>query len=512
MAATAFLIAPTTPSDYHRILSPTLSIPSDPHISVPVGLLACQRDPLLRTLETTVVSAIIFQVPASTTNGTAKKSKKAVLAPEIPSEPLLQVILHDTIVFPEGGGQPTDTGLITTSDALVWEVVQAKRHGGHAVHYVKVHDRLDVESALLIFYPGAKVTVSLGQEGYDRRYDHMTMHTSQHLLSALMETRLNLPTLSWSLTNYPSPCYVEVPRGMTQDEILSIQTEANNLVFQGRKVHVEVEELDPTDEQSKITPKLESGRSVGKGLPEDYTGGVKRIVVIQGVDRNPCCGTHLPSIHNLQLFLLPHTEALSRSSATSARLYFLAGPRLIAYITATHNLLTSTSTVLSCGAPLVPERVAQVVEERKRAEKRVVDIEIELAQQIARDLVAKLTNKDGAIFKYHLHRIDDSNNVLAFLSSIAFAVTDMVSTTSASSSKPYQIILSSSPSTQTTNSVSTVLLLGSDDAKVKVAGEGLKAKLGVKGGGKGPRWSGKFVGVWKENRENAGVVEVLHGL
>jgi len=158
----------------------------------------------------------------------------------------------------------------------------------------------------------------------------------------------------------------------------------------------------------------------------------------------------------------------------------------------------------------VPERVAQVIEERKKSEKRVADIEIELAQQIARDLVAKITNEDGDIFKYHLHRVDDSNNALGFLSSIAFAVSDMVSTTQ--SPKPYVVILSSSPSSQTMNSVSTVLLLGSDDARVKVAGEGLKAKLGVKGGGKGPRWGGKFVGVWKENRENAGVVEVLHDL
>ena len=222
-----------------------------------------------------------------------------------------------------------------------------------------------------------------------------------------------------------------------------------------------------------------------------------------------CCGTHLPSIHNLQLFLLPHTDALSRSSATTVRFYFLAGPRLIAYITATHSLLTSTSAVLSCGVPLVPERVAQVVEERKKSEKRVVDIEMELARQIARDLVAKITNEDGTA-SYHLHRIDDSNNALGFLSSIAFAVTDMISTLK--NLKPYVVVLSSSPSTQTTNSVSTVLLLGSDDAKVKIAGEGLKAKLGVKGGGKGPRWSGKFVGVWKENRENVGVAEVLDGL
>lgn len=112
------------------------------------------------------------------------------------------------------------------------------------------------------------------------------MHTSQHLLSALLETRLNLPTLSWSLTSFPQPCYVELPRGMSQDEIESIQSEANKLVFEGRRVHVEVQELDlQTDPQT--VEKLGNGRAIGKALPDDYTGGVKRVVVIDGVDRNP---------------------------------------------------------------------------------------------------------------------------------------------------------------------------------------------------------------------------------
>lgn len=113
----------------------------------------------------------------------------------------------------------------------------------------------------------------------------MTLHTSQHLLSAILEQRLQLPTLSWSLAAYPSPCYVEIPRGLTFEEVSLIQDETNALVFEGRRVHVEVEEL-----HSKNTPgvaKLESGRSVGKALPPDYTGGVKRTVVIDGVDRNP---------------------------------------------------------------------------------------------------------------------------------------------------------------------------------------------------------------------------------
>ncbi|RDB22565.1 putative alanyl-tRNA editing protein alaX [Hypsizygus marmoreus] len=503
--ATAVLLAPSTPPDYHRITSPTLRISDDHKVPIPVGILACQRDPLLRYLTTSVVATSLSQPVAPPTK---KPAKKSVIAPTIPSDPLLEVILHDTVIFPEGGGQPTDTGLITTTaNSTVWEVVQAKRHGGHAVHYVRVKDG-DVDAALLALSPGASVVVSLDQGGWDRRYDHMSMHTSQHLLSALLETRLDLPTLSWSLTSYPSPCYVEIPRGMSPEEIISIQTEANRLVFEGRKVHIEVEELDRSKENG--VPTLETGRSVGKALPDDYTGGVKRVVVIDGVDRNPCCGTHLPSIHNLQLFLLPHTEALSRSNTMSARLYFLAGPRLIAHLTSTHNLLTNTANILSCGAPLVPDRVNQVVDERKRAEKRLDDVETDLARFIAGDLINELSRIEGGdgVYKKHVHRTDDSGNVLGFLNAISFALSNQLS----SVTKPYVVVLTSSPSMQTNTSTTVVLLVGSDDKLVKAGGEGLKSKLGVKGGGKGTKWSGKFIGVWREAKESTAIEDVLSGL
>ncbi|KAF8897493.1 hypothetical protein BD779DRAFT_1491147, partial [Infundibulicybe gibba] len=447
------LTYPTTPPDYHRIISPTVKVPSDPQTAVPVGLLACQRDPLLRTLETVVVECKISQPVIAPAN---KKAKKAV------------VILHDTVIFPEGGGQPTDTGVINAG-GLIWDVIQAKRHGGYAVHYMRVRDG-DVNAALGAFTAGNNVTVSLDNTGYDRRYDHMSMHTSQHLLSALLETRLDLPTLSWSLTNYPTPCYVEVPRGMSQEEIASIQQEANRLVFEGRKVHVEVEELDR--DQEKGVERLASGRAVGKALPEDYTGGVKRVVVIDGVDRNPCCGTHLPSIHNLQLFLLPHTDALSRSSTTSARLYF---------------------STLSCGAPLVPERVSQVVDERKRAEKRVVDIEEELAKFIAKGLIQEMNQESGELYKKHVHRTDDTSNALGFLTAISFAISNAAPT------QKHIVVLTSSPSAQTTTSGSVVMVSGSDDNRVKTLG-----------GGKGLKWSGKFTGVWKENRESALIQDILN--
>ena len=113
------------------------------------------------------------------------------------------------------------------------------------------------------------------------------MHTSQHLLSAVLETHYQLDTLSWSLTAWPTPSYVEIPRGMAPAEIAAAQDACNQLVFEGRRVHVEVEELDAHNKEFD-TPSV--------GIPDDYTGGVKRTVVIDGVDRNPYVirATYLP--------------------------------------------------------------------------------------------------------------------------------------------------------------------------------------------------------------------------
>jgi misacylated tRNA(Ala) deacylase len=90
---------------------------------------------------------------------------------------------------------------------------------------------------------------------------------------------------------------------MTVEEITSIQNEANRLVFEGRKVHVEVDILEELQPASKDNLAATTGRSVGKGLPEDYTGGVKRVIVIDGVDRNP----YVPSlVAHLEVPLRPY--------------------------------------------------------------------------------------------------------------------------------------------------------------------------------------------------------------
>ena len=216
----------------------------------------------------------------------------------------------------------------------------------------------------------------------------------------------------------------------------------------------------------------------------------------------------MPSLHNLQLFLLPHTESLSRSSTTSAQLYFLAGPRLITYLALTHNQIVRVSSTLSCGAPQAPDRVLQVVEDRKAAEKRVADLESQLASAVAKELLHTVTQVNEERLSAHVHRNDDP---LAFLSAVASEFIELWTTTE-HASKRYLIALTSSPTSQTSASSTLVLVFGSEDASVKEVGETLKLKLGVKGGGKGPRWSGKWTGVWKPAKEGELVGKAVGGI
>ena len=157
----------------------------------------------------------------------------------------------------------------------------------------------------------------------------------------------------------------------------------------------------------------------------------------------------------------------------------------------------------------MPERVTQVIEERRRAERRVADLEIEIAKNIAHRMILNMnTVADDTRTTYteHIHRVDDTTNALGFLNAISLAFV------AEQPSSPYLFVLSSSPSAQTSTNTSVILVFGSDEKKVKDVGEALKSGLRVKGGGRGARWSGKFTGVWKHGREDSMIGDMLRNV
>jgi len=86
------------------------------------------------------------------------------------------VTLADTIFYPHGGGQPHDTGTITTDDATAYPVIFVRKSDDTISHEVDPQSRPPLTA-------GQSVTCHLD---WQRRHILMRMHTASHILSALI--------------------------------------------------------------------------------------------------------------------------------------------------------------------------------------------------------------------------------------------------------------------------------------------------------------------------------------
>lgn len=240
-----------------------------------VGELACQMSSYAKTLTATVVSCVEAQL---------KDPKGGV--------PAYEVVLSDTVLFPEGGGQPCDLGTINSTP-----VVNVQRRGDTCVHITT--QPVEV---------GAVVEVTVN---WRRRVDHMQHHTAQHLLTAIVERELGLPTMSWALS-HPT-CYIQLPTARVDAaDVLKVQTLCNNSIAARTTVNRVV-----------YPSKAELPPSRSRGIPEDVTGPI-RLIDIEGHDVCTCCGTHLENLSELRMMQLLHQEP----KGNTCRLHFIAGDRV----------------------------------------------------------------------------------------------------------------------------------------------------------------------------------------
>lgn len=141
------------------------------------------------------------------------------------------------------------------------QVLQVLRRNLDAIHYCD--SPLDV---------GEHVIVDIDFNG---RLDKQAQHTGQHLLSGMLERELNIPTLSWSLSPSPTPCYIEIAGKITTEQTADMQAKCNEFITRNAAVKVEVKLVG-------------DDVALPNSVPSDYTGGVLRTVEIEGLDdRNP---------------------------------------------------------------------------------------------------------------------------------------------------------------------------------------------------------------------------------
>ena len=222
-------------------------------------------------------------------------------------------VLDDTVLYPEGGGQPADRGHLNDV------AVSCVRKAGSGLHHVLEGPVEPGQGRLVV--------------DWRRRYDHMQQHTAQHLL-----TRIALDRYGWTTRSFhigPQVSDIELDCKPPQPgEIDALEDAVAEVIVEARPVRgfrVSAEEYAALDVRSR-------------GLPADHRGDI-RLVEIENFDLNTCGGTHLASTSEVEAVKVVDSEPLRGG----CRLFWVAGRRLRSRLAAHDSKMAEMRKLLDTG-------------------------------------------------------------------------------------------------------------------------------------------------------------------
>ena len=194
------------------------------------------------------------------------------------------VRLDRTMFYPTGGGQPGDHGTFQVGD-VVYEIIDTRKGDSH----------LDVVHVLA---EGAAVP-AVGDKGqlvldWDRRHKHMRMHTAMHIVCSLIDgdvtggqVGIDKSRLDFNLPE--SPDKVELTERL------------NAVIAAGHDTRT----IWITDEEMDTKPDLVRTMSV---KPPRGAGRVRLLEIGDGVDLQPCGGTHVKNTAEIGALVISKIE------------------------------------------------------------------------------------------------------------------------------------------------------------------------------------------------------------
>ena len=208
-------------------------------------------------------------------DGTYKKefqSKVTAVYPGI-------VELEETAFYHLGGGQPSDKGTLNWRDgeSIVYDVRKKNR-----IRHMVEGDLPEVGDSVE------------GKLNWNRRYTHMRMHTSQHLVSAIVSDLYGADTVGNQIGSDKSRIDFK-PLKLNMNEIDDLIDLTNEYI--AKDISVNISEANRSDLEGN--PEIRSSMSSGlwKLLPKSVTR--LRVISIGEIDVCPCAGTHVRSLKEI---------------------------------------------------------------------------------------------------------------------------------------------------------------------------------------------------------------------
>ena len=238
------------------------------------------------------------------------------------------VIACDVSVFyPEGGGQPSDSGTVSLGESAVFEIVRASDEDlfGDVWH--------ETNAPAGTFKAGDKVMLAID---WDRRFRNMQRHCGEHMLSGAMHSLYGGVNKGFHMGEEYITIDIDLDGRMLTDEELDLaQSAVNEAVW--ADLPVSVTWFD--DYESSLS------LPVRKQVPHD--GRVS--VVTVGDKGDPfdciaCCGTHPASSAEVGLIAIYKCEPNKGMN----RIYFDCGKAAFDKLTADSALLADAAKRYSC--------------------------------------------------------------------------------------------------------------------------------------------------------------------
>ena len=186
------------------------------------------------------------------------------------------VVLYRTLFYPLGGGQAGDAGTLTAASGAVLPLADTRKHPARPGDILHVPAAgADLSALLPAFVPGTRVVAAIDAE---RRRAHMRFHTATHLLCALVPHPVDGCSITAGYARLDFHMNEPLDKQALTDGIARLVAEAHPVSHRW----IGEAELD-------ANPQLVRSMSV---QPPRGSGRV-RVLEIEGVDLQPCGGTHV---------------------------------------------------------------------------------------------------------------------------------------------------------------------------------------------------------------------------
>ena len=179
------------------------------------------------------------------------------------------VILEQTVFYPLGGGQPGDRGKMTLEDGSQVMIVDTQKAEQGISHLL--------EEGVSLPAVGDMVTVELD---WERRHRLMRMHSCMHLLCSIVPFGVT----GGSIREDSARLDFDAEQPMDKE---AINTELNRLIQQDHSMTISWISEDELDDQPELV------RTMSVQPPRG--NGTIRLINFEGVDLQPCGGTHVNS-------------------------------------------------------------------------------------------------------------------------------------------------------------------------------------------------------------------------